>query len=407
MWKIGRTIDVYGECFACGGSDLTPVFSVAAIPLSSLILIDSEEQATSWPRGDLELVVCRSCAFIYNRLFRPESVDYTQPYEESQAYSPTFRVFEQQLVDHLVNDYDLAGRQILEIGCGKASFLESLCVEAGATGIGIDPSFDPTRVRGDSPITGLREYYDEDHVYLTGDLICSRHTLEHIQPVGQFMSLVRRSAELRPSSVTFFEIPDADRILDEGAFWDVYNEHCSYFTLTSLSNLFRSSGFEVLRLERGFDDQYLLIDAKLGEPDTSGDRTEVARIVEKAERFGVSTADIIKGWRDLVTDAADQERRVVLWGASSKAVGFLSAIAADEAVVAAVDINPFKQDKFLPGSGHPVISPNELNSVGPDVVIVMNPIYVPEIKQMLGDLGLAPQVLALGADHPAGVEAPR
>ena len=115
------------RCWSCGGSSLTPIFSIDGIALSSLILMDSAEQAHSFPRGDLELVVCRSCGFIYNRLFRPEAVDYTMPYEESQAYSPRFREFEEELVDHLVTDYKLAGKDIFEIGCGKASFLETLC----------------------------------------------------------------------------------------------------------------------------------------------------------------------------------------------------------------------------------------------------------------------------------------
>ena len=398
---------MYGQCWACGSKALTPIFSVGGIPLSSLILMDSAEQATSFPRGDLELVVCQACAFIYNRLFDPDAVDYTQPYEESQAFSPRFRVFEQELVDHLVNDYDLAGKEVFEIGCGKASFLESICRQAGAKGLGIDPSFVPDRIDSDSNVSGLREFFDEDHTHLTGDLICSRHTLEHIQPVGRFMRLVRESASHRPSSFVFFEIPDADRILDEGAFWDIYNEHCSYFTLPSLSNLFRGAGFDVLRLQRGFDDQYLLIDAKLGQIDASVDQAEVGRIVGKAERFGTAAAEAIGSWRQIVRDAAGQESKVVLWGASSKAVGFLSAIASNEGVTAAVDINPFKQEKFLPGSGHPVIGPSALTDLKPDLVIVMNPIYVPEIAVMLQGLGLNPEIRALaveGARHASEVE---
>ena len=384
-------------CWSCGGSSLTPFFAVEGIALSSLILMDSAEQAHLFPRGDLELVVCRSCGFIYNRLFKPENVDYTMPYEESQAYSPRFREFEEELVDHLVTDYQLTGKEIFEIGCGKGSFLETLCRRAGARGLGIDPTFEPGRVPEDVDITGLREFFDVDHTHLTGDLICCRHTLEHIQPVAEFMSLVRQSAGNRPDSVIFFEIPDVDRILDEGAFWDIYNEHCSYFSLPSLSNLFRSRGFEVLRLQRGYDDQYLLIDARVGPCDISVDAAEVARVVAKAEHFGAAVRKEIQTWRDLVASAAAERRSVVLWGASSKAVGFLSAIGADDAVEAAVDINPYKQGKFLPRSGHPVIGPQTLTEVQPDLLLVMNPIYVPEITAMLDNLGLHPEIRALGA----------
>jgi hypothetical protein len=370
---------------------------MAGIPLSSLILMDSPDQAKTFPRGDLELVVCESCGFVFNRLFRPEAVDYTMPYEESQAYSPRFQEFENELVDHLVANYDLYGKEILEIGCGKASFLEKLCRRAGARGIGIDPAFEPGRVAADVDLKGLKEFYDSEHTHLTGDLICSRHTLEHIQPVGEFMELIRQSAQLCPDSVIFFEIPDAERIFDEGAFWDVYYEHCSYFTLPSLGTLFKRKGFQVLRLRRGYDDQYLLIDAVLGEPDATVNEAEVAEVVAKAESFGAAAAHEIEAWRELVGGAHVEGKSVALWGASSKAVGFLSALANDAAVDVAVDINPFKQEKFLPGSGLSVIGPAELTDHKPELIVVMNPIYVPEIGKMLDDLGLNPEVRALGA----------
>ena len=38
------------------------------------------------------------------------------------------------------------------------------------------------------------------------------------------------------------------RVLEEGAFWDIYYEHCSYFTLGSHARLFRRAGLDVTDL---------------------------------------------------------------------------------------------------------------------------------------------------------------
>ena len=64
----------------------------------------------------------------------------------------------------------------------------------------------------------------------------------------------------------FFEVPDTDRVLGEGAFWDIYYEHCSYFTPGSMARAFRAAGFAITRLERDYGDQYLLLEADPAEP---------------------------------------------------------------------------------------------------------------------------------------------
>lgn len=385
------------SCWSCGGGPLTGLFSFQELPVSSLILVDSLDEALNYPRVGLELVLCERCGFAFNASFRPEDVDYTLPYESSQVFSPRFRAFADELIEHLVFAY--GPKEILEIGSGDGSFLNELCRRAEAKGLAIDPTFDPTRISEDVEIRGLSRFYDETTTDLTGDLICCRHTLEHIQPVAEFVALVRRSALRRDGSVVFFEIPDTERIFREGAFWDVYNEHCSYFTIPSLAHLFRSQGFEVLRLSKGFDDQYLLIEAKPGDFTVEPDAGAVAEIVQLAERFRANANNEVEFWRALIDE---EERPVVLWGASSKAVAFLSAIERDHNIAAAVDINPFKQDKYLPGSGVRVVSPDELAEINPGLVIIMNPIYVDEIRSSLVELGLDPDVHALGAEISLG-----
>jgi hypothetical protein len=385
------------HCWSCGEGPVSPIFSVPSIPLSSLVLMDTADEAKDFPRGGLELVVCRECGFIYNKEFRPEAVDYTLPYESSQDFSPRFRQFKQELIDHLIEDYQLAGKRIFEIGCGDASFLQALCQEAGASGFCIDPTFDEERVTVDG-VAGTNVFFDDSTTHLTGDLICCRHTLEHIQPVGEFVGLVKDSAERTPGSVVFFEIPDTERILDEGAFWDVYYEHCSYFTLASLARLFEHRGFRILRLVKGYEDQYLLIDAMVGEPDATVTRPSVQGVLEKAELFRIASEKAISAWKDMIIDAAARGERVVLWGASSKAVAFIASMEADDAISLAVDINPYKQQKYLPGSGHMVVAPQALSESRPDLVIAMNPIYLDEIRDTLDGLGLSPQLHALGEE---------
>ena len=48
----------------------------------------------------------------------------------------------------------------------------------------------------------------------------------------------------------------------------------------------------------------------------------------------------------------------------------------------------------MAGTGHEVVPPEVLREYGPDLVIVMNPVYVDEIRGTLAELELQPRLLA-------------
>ena len=84
-----------------------------------------------------------------------------------------------------------------------------------------------------------------------------------------------------------------------------------------------------------------------------------------------------------------------IWGSGSKAVSYLTTLGLRDEIDAVVDINPHKWGRFLAGTGHEIVGPDALEAIRPDVVVVMNPIYVEEIGASLRGLGLAPEIVAL------------
>lgn len=384
-------------CWSCGADGLITFFDAPGIPTSSCVLLPTRQAAEEWPAGDLRLAFCPTCGFIQNDLFDPSLVDYTQPYEESQAFSSTFLQFATALAEHLVDAYDLHGKEVMEVGCGKADFLKLMCDLGGNRGLGIDPAYAEGRVDTAADVTVLREFFSEATTHLTGDLIACIHTLEHIQPVGHFVRLLRKSAGRRDGSTLFVEVPDTMRILTEGAFWDIYYEHCSYFTLGSLGRLLQRERFDLRSLETGYDDQYVLAEASVAGPTPAGVLVadDVGAIRHSVEAFSLATAKTRHHWQEVLDTAADEVRQVVVWGASSKGVGFLTALEAGRTVDRVVDVNPYKQGKYMPGTGQEIVSPEALAARPPDLVIVMNPIYLDEITADLDRLGLSPEIVAV------------
>jgi len=386
------------KCWSCGEPRPRRFYELRGIPISSCVLLGSRDEALAFPKGDLELAFCERCGFIQNGLFDPDLLDYTQDYEESQGFSPTFEAFAQGLVDRLVERYGIRNKKVFEVGCGKGDFLSLVCKTGHNVGLGIDPGYRDGRLAAGVDAQVLREFFTEPAPGLTGDLICCRHTLEHIQAVGEFVDLIRRSADQTPGSTVFFEVPDTARILKEGAFWDVYYEHCSYFTLGSLGRLFRRAGFNLLSLRTGYDDQYLLLEADVrgeGPSEPLPQERDLQDVRSGVESFVSATKDVIASWEERLREAKASGKKVVIWGASSKGVAFLTSLRNGDMVEYAVDINPYKQGRFLPGAGQEIIGPDRLEEYPPDLVIPMNPIYLEEIRADLARRGLHPELLAV------------
>ena len=386
-------------CPGCGAAAPEPFHVGEPVPVNSCLLLADRDAAVTFPTGELALALCRRCGLIWNCRFDPARTTYSQDYEETQGFSPTFQAFIRELAADWVERYALTGGSVVEIGCGKGEFLVELARAGIGAGIGVDPGVQPARIDDDAPLTWIQGFFPQGLPELDADAIVCRHTLEHIGAVREFLTTIRAALTAPERTVLLFEVPDVLRVLDEVAFWDVYYEHSTYFSAGSVGRVFRAAGFDVLRIERAYHDQTLIVEARV----SIGGLAAVLPIEEDPAELATAAAEFAHGhqamvehWRDRLQAVRADGGRSVIWGGGSKAVAFLAALGADAALVdGVVDINPFKQNQYLAGSGHRVLAPKELLTVEPSLVIVMNGAYRAEIGHELTDLGLAPTVEAL------------
>ena len=390
------------SCPACGASGLTPFHAVDAVPVNSCLLVADEHSARDFPRGDLRLAHCTACGFITNTAFDPARSTYSADYEETQGFSPRFQQFIGEVSRRWVDRYDLQGKHVVEIGCGKGEFLVEMLRAGAGTGLGIDPGVHPERVPGDvaDRAQWVQGFFPQDLPVLEADAVVCRHTLEHIAPVREFMTDVRSALGERRDTAVLFELPGTLHVLDEAWFWDTYYEHCSYFTAGSLARLFRATGFEVLEVWPAYDGQYVIVEARPSDVPAAGTplpvEDDLAAIAAGAETFARSYDLVVDRWRQRVRDAAAGGGSVVLWGSGSKGVAFLAALGEDARLVtAAVDINPFKHGRWMAGTGHRIVAPKELVDLKPALVIAMNSTYLEEIGRDLAELGVETELEAV------------
>ncbi len=243
-------------------------------------------------------------------------------------------------------------------------------------------------------VTVFRKNFSAD-VFAQGvDLVCCRHVLEHIDTPISFLHEIHSLAHRR-KAVVYCEVPSASFTLRFGGIWDILYEHFSYFSPVSLSRLFASSGFRVLRTSTTFGEQYLQLEARPGDsvPAAAQSLSALQELAEEVEQFRRVYESSLLLWRSKLAERLERGDEVVIWGAGTKGTMFLNTLAEAENIRYAVDINPRKTGTFLPGTGQEIVSPESLRRIRPRAVVVLNPLYVDEISRSLAEVGVDAEIM--------------
>jgi cyclopropane fatty-acyl-phospholipid synthase-like methyltransferase len=328
-------------------------------------------------------------------------MDYDPRYENSLYFSPRFREYLDALVDDLDRTYSLAGKHVIDVGCGRGDFLKALCKRTKCSGFGFDKSYEPDRSDGaldQGEIEFIVDFYGPAYAHYPVDVLTCRHVLEHIEDPPEFLSMIRNTLRDRDGVVVFFEVPNALYTVRQLGIWDIIYEHVSYFTEESLSSLFSTEGFDVTSVEEVFGGQFLALHARhFPEGHFSALMTPGAACIESLDAdvhaFQNRYRNKIDQWAERMEQIQRTGQRAVIWGTGSKGVTFLNALRITDSIPYAVDINPRKHGFFVAGTGQEVVPPDFLRDYRPDIVVVMNRIYEQEIRSMLDSLELRSEIL--------------
>jgi 2-polyprenyl-3-methyl-5-hydroxy-6-metoxy-1,4-benzoquinol methylase len=387
------------RCMICEHEEFIPFFTIGAFPVVCNILCRTYQEAVQIPKGTIDLVYCPSCQMIFNREFDAQLVDYKGDYENSLHFSPHFEQYATELANHLVQQYQISDKRVIEIGCGRGDFLSLLCRLGNNQGTGFDPTYTPgeqEQALHDS-VTIVSDAYHEDRYPHTADFLCSRHVLEHIRQPLDFIIQLKPILQNSPEGVMYIEVPNVMYTIRQLGIWDIIYEHCNYFNIHSLKHLIREAGFEPVQSYELYQGQFIGIEARPMSLQVRTDDPAPQPSLEMeplVNRFGEVYREKVHTWRHLLSDLREQRKKVVLWGAGSKGVNFLNILdIAHEAVEYVVDINPRKHGCYICGSGQQIVPPSFLQDYQPDVIILMNSVYQDEVASAIREMGVTAEIM--------------
>ena len=359
-------------CTSCGSGATAEIYQATGSPLFQNKVYPTQILAEQSETGDLILDYCGTCGLVSNRVFDASLMEYDENYQNEQANSETFIAHLADMMS-IIQAQGFLGKKIVEIGCGKGYFLKELW-DNGFDAIGFDPSYEGSDERI------VKDYFSDKYPNVKADLIVLRHTLEHIQAPYRFLQTIAQSA---PDAYIFIEVPDFNWIVNNSAFWDIFYEHCNYFTPEYFSGI-----FETIVQGGCFSDQYQYVLAPL------------SSLISPTGKRKNSTLelDVLARTKSLWQNYVEKHAGMAIWGAGAKGSTFANLIDPQRKYINyVVDINPRKQGRRLAKSAHEIVSPEALFAGDVDHVLVMNPNYVLEVERLLAGRNIT--IEALGVEN--------
>lgn len=353
------------ECRFCGGAFFQPaLLQYHASPPCAQGFLDTLDQKDEVV--DLEIYQCEKCGLVQHTL---QAVEYHRNVIRAIAFSNEMGLFRIDQLSKWIHRFDLADKNILEIGCGRGEYLD-LLVQSGARSVyGLENS-------DESVLHATRRGLKVQQGYVSRsftnpwsfkfDAFSIFSFLEHWPNLKE--SLGNLHSLIKEGGTGLIEVPNFDFIIEKGLYSEFTTDHIFYFDKRSLVNVLELSGFEVLELESIWHGYIVSAQVK-------------KRVRIETKNFK-SKQDLIVSQLHQFTSRF-QPSDVVVWGAGHQALAVMALAQLKGKISHVVDSASFKQNKYTPGLHLLIKPPDSLLEDVPQAVVIMAAAYSDEVAATL------------------------
>jgi cyclopropane fatty-acyl-phospholipid synthase-like methyltransferase len=386
------------KCRFCGNELKHEFIDLAMSPPSNSYLSkeDLNKKEIYFP---LKLWICENCFLVQIDEYKSAREIFNDEYAYFSSFSTTLLAHSKRYVDMITPRLSLNEKsQVVEIASNDGYLLQYF-KEKNIPCYGIDPTADTAKVAADKGIETLIEYFtyslSERIVKERGkaDLIIGNNVFPHVPDINSFVSGLKTL--LKEKGTITLEFTHLLRLIEDNRFDTVYHEHFWYFSLFALQFVFEKHKLRIYDVDELSTQGGSLRIYVCHKDDTKTISDNLKRLVQKELEAGMNNLNYYDSFQsrifksklailDKLIEQVKIGKKIAAYGAAAKGNTLLNYCGIkNDFIDYVVDISPYKQGKFLPGSHIPIVDEAYLKANKPDYVIILPWNLKDEIAQQL------------------------
>lgn len=335
----------------------------------------------------LKLLVCDKCWLVQTEDYAKADELFNNDYAYFSSISKSWLDHSLAYFEFVMNQFSLnENSYVIEIASNDGYLLKHF-LNKGIPCLGIEPTASTAAAAEKLGIPVIRDFFgvplaqklvDEKS---NADLIIGNNVFAHVPDINDFTKGLKKI--LKPDGLITLEFPHLMRLIEDVQFDTAYHEHFSYLSLNTVSNIFQSQGLRIWDIEeiKTHGGSLRVYGCHDNSRRVNSDR--VTEMIERESKNGLLDITTYQGFQArvekvknaLISFLIEQKnagKSVAAYGAAAKGNTILNYAGIKTNLLPYVcDSAPSKQNKFMPASHIPILSPEVLMERKPEYIIIL------------------------------------
>jgi SAM-dependent methyltransferase len=339
------------------------------------------------PFYPLHAYVCGKCFLVQlDEYVAPEDI-FTE-YAYFSSYADSWVQHAKDYTDMVVEHFGLGPDSLVVEIASNDGYLLQHFVNRKIPVLGVEPAANVAKVAVEKGIRTTVQFFGKETAsgiageYGKADLLLGNNVLAHVPNLNDFVAGMK--VMLKSDGVITMEFPHLLQLMANNQFDTIYHEHFSYFSFSTVEQVFAAHGLTLFDVEEiPTHGGSLRIFGRHDEDTEKRVTDRVSELRDREHRMGFLGLETYSDFEERVKEtkrnlleffinAKRAGKSIVGYGAPGKGNTLLNYCGIRQDFLDyTVDRNPYKQGKYTPGTRIPICNPDKIRETKPDYIFLL------------------------------------